>query len=203
MSYVHKFTGLKFWKVGSRKIYAVEKSILDRLVKGKRKKRQIIEIPDSSSETEETKPPSKRSKILDDLVVSVKGIRHDLNAVLALSKDTKLPPGLYAQLKDTFKCRICHSTPMSPPIIFSRCCRSILGCDVCVDRWYAGEDGRLKTCPLCRAERAFSETGRLHGLDDFLVTIRSLVGSDDNPGPSGISTAPLPPAAPDSDDEFQ
>ena len=174
------------------------------MAKGKRKKRNVIEIPDSSSDVEETRLPPKRSKQLDDLVLTVKGIRHDLNAVLALSKDTKLPPGLYAKLKDTFKCHICHSTPISPPVIFTRCCKSILGCEGCVDRWYSGEDGRSKTCPLCRAERAFNETGRLHGLDDFLVTVRSLVGSDDTlgPGPSGTSTVPLPPPAPDSDDDF-
>ena len=68
----------------------------------------------------------------------------------------------------TFKCHICHSTPMSHPIIFTQCCKTILGCEVCVGAWFGGEEGRSKSCPLCRAERAYSETCRLHGLDDLV-----------------------------------
>ena len=108
-------------------------------------------------------------------------MQNEMKAVFTLSKGTRLPPGLYLQLRKTFKCQICHSSPIKPPVIFTRCCKNILGCDVCVDRWYGGEDGRAKTSPLCRSERGFSEIGRLHGLDEFLETTKPLMDTDDNP----------------------
>ena len=85
----------------------------------------------------------------------------------------KLPPGLYRHLSDTFKCNICYTTPMSTPIIFARCCKTVLGCETCVDRWYASGKNN-NTCPLCRSDRAYSEISRLNGLDDFLSFIRPL-----------------------------
>lgn len=86
----------------------------------------------------------------------------------------KLPPGPFKQLKDTFKCNICQSSPISPPVLFARCCKNILGCEACVDGWFGGEDERSKSCPLCRAERAYSETCLIHGLDDFFTAIQPL-----------------------------
>ena len=80
-----------------------------------------------------------------------------------LSKGMKLPPGLHRLLHDTFKCNICQSSPIRSPVMFTCCCKSILGCERCVDSWYSGEDGRSKKCPLCRSERAFTETVRIHG----------------------------------------
>lgn len=202
--------GLKFWKVGSRKVFAVILSELERLDKGKgkRKGKEIIRIEDSDSDDVPTHLAGKKLKREDELMKEVKAIRHDLGAVFTLSKEMKLPPGLFKQLVDTFKCHICHSTPMNHPVIFARCCKSILGCESCVDAWFGGENGRSKSCPLCRAERAYSETCRLNGLDDFLTAIRPLLcdESSENPGPSASSypfRLPPSPARPDSDDDFE
>ena len=200
---------MKFWKVGSRKIFAVVESQLDQLDKGRgKRKRKELRIDDSDSEDDvSTCTAGKKSK-QDELMMEVKAIRHDLSAVLSLSKDMKLPPDLYRQLTDTFKCHICQSTPISPPVMFTRCCKSILGCEVCVDSWFGGENGRSKSCPLCRAERAYSETCRLHGLDDFLTAIQLLL-CDENSGRPESSTAlypfrvPPPPEHPNSDDDFE
>ena len=51
--------GLKFWKVGSRKIFAVLESQLNR-IKGKGRKRDVIHI--SESESDDELPPSKKGK---------------------------------------------------------------------------------------------------------------------------------------------
>ena len=53
----------------------------------------------------------------------------------------KLPPDLCKKLHNTFKCNICCSSPIKPPVIFSRCCKRLLGCQECVDRWFGGEEG--------------------------------------------------------------
>lgn len=86
--------------------------------------------------------------------------------------------GLYRQLKDTFQCHICRCTPIEPPVIFTRCCHRILGCQTCVDAWYGGEAGISRTCPMCRFERAYSETTTLRGLDDFLRAIQPLLAEE-------------------------
>ena len=46
---------------------------------------------------------------------------------------------------------------MTPPVIFARCCKIILGCQSCVDSWYRGEDVQErkhsipgKLCPLVK-----------------------------------------------------
>ena len=109
---------MKFWKVGSRRIFAVVESELDRLQKGKgkRKRREVIRIEDSDSDDNtSTYLAEKRFNQEEELVTEVKAIRRDLGAVLSLTKDMKLPPGLFKQLTDTFKWTICQSTPMTPP----------------------------------------------------------------------------------------
>ncbi len=122
---------------------------------------------------------SESRKVLSE----IKEVRKDLQSFLKLSSHmkTKLPPGLFQQLYDTFKCHICQASPMKPPIIFARCCRRIVGCQECVDSWYHGEEeGVARTCPLCRSERAYAETTILRGLDDLLLAIVPLLTDHDS-----------------------
>ena len=48
---------------------------------------------------------------------------------------------------------ICYSVPMKSPVIVAKCCRNILWCQGCVDKWYSEADQMTKLCPICRAER--------------------------------------------------
>jgi len=69
---------------------------------------------------------------------------------------------------------------MHTPVIASRCCGAIIGCSSCVDTWYSNSSNVFdQTCPHCSGERAYSNTFRLNGLDDFLNKLRD-VCSDDN-----------------------
>lgn len=105
---------------------------------------------------------------------------------------TKLPPGLLRQLNETFKCHICSNVPMKPPIIFARCCKRILGCQVCVDRWFRGDDEESTThaCPLCHGERAYAETSIIKGMDDFLLAIAPMLLEENNEGGSSEDDFP-------------
>ena len=194
-------------------------SQLNRVIKGKGRKQHRDVIHISESESDDELPPSKKVKHaqLDELNLEIRGIRKDISTVLTLSKGMKLPPGLHTLLHDTFKCNICHSSPIHPPVIFTRCCKSILGCERCVDSWYSGEDGRSKKCPLCRSERAFTETIHIHGLDDFLNGIAPLIANESVPSSSVTASAPNVsnasgnpsrhifhvPSPNDSDDDFE
>ena len=89
----------------------------------------------------------------------------------------QIPLALKRSLQENFKCRICHSLPMKPPVMISRCCRNLLGCESCCCNWYSGPEATSKRCPLCRAERGLTETMRLIGLDDFLEILQGLFNS--------------------------
>ena len=45
----------------------------------------------------------------------------------------------------------------------SKCCKSILGCERCVNGWFEGPEALLKTCPACNTECGYSETLMLKG----------------------------------------
>ena len=47
-----------------------------------------------------------------------------------------------------------------------------------MDRWFGGEEGVTRSCPLCCSERAYADTCIVKGLDELLMTIAPLVGRD-------------------------
>ena len=67
--------------------------------------------------------------------------------------------------------------PIKPPVIFGRCCKRLLGCQESVDRWFGGEDGVKRSCPLCSGERAYADTCILKGLHDPLMSIAPLMSN--------------------------
>jgi len=89
---------------------------------------------------------------------------------------TELPVGLKNSINITLKCCICRTSPIKPPLIIAKCCKSILGCEECINELYRGEEGVNKPCPLCRAERAFTETMRLYGVEGLLHSIGEVIG---------------------------
>ena len=98
-----------------------------------------------------------------------------LNVERVLSVPSKgIPVGLRLLFRDTFTCPICHGI-MAPPVIFGKCCRSILRCEACMNEWFSGEDAMTKSCPRCGTERGYAETVHQCGLDEFLTGIRTMV----------------------------
>ena len=176
------YVGLKFWKVGSRKLYAVKESKIKE-TKKRSSTTNTINISSSDSESDIV-PLVKRKRIsLDSIKLQtiqddIKEIREELSKVFLLTSAMQVPIALRRLLYDTFRCGICRSTPMKPPIIFARCCKSIIGCQSCVDTWYRGEEGQQHTCPNCRESRAYVETCKINGLDDFLTAIAPVLEVD-------------------------
>lgn len=39
----------------------------------------------------------------------------------------------------------------------------------------------MKSCPLCRGERAYAETSKILGLDELLVSVRELLHTPEPP----------------------
>ena len=46
---------------------------------------------------------------------------------------------------DAFTCKICKDSPIEPPIILYKCCKTIIGCESCINFWYSGEAGEDAT----------------------------------------------------------
>lgn len=149
-------------------------------------KSSFIDISDSSDDDlVDRDEPSKKKRRYDDKMLQrlsdeVTSIRDFVADMMSLTADTNLPIGLRRVLRDTFKCQICHIVPVRPPVIVTKCCRNILGCQSCVDTWYSGSEAMTRTCPMCRAERGCNETMVLRGLTDFMESIRKIYANEDN-----------------------
>ena len=148
--------GLSFWKSPRRKIYPVQP-------------------PDDENSSDEDYVPLSRKKRKEDtdflqIMSSIKADVEDIKS-MTMDANTQLPMGLQNEICGAFKCTICHIVPIRPPVIIAKCCKSIIGCEECINSWYGGEDGLTKTCPLCRADRGFTETMRLNGIEGFIKAV--------------------------------
>lgn len=173
---------MKFWKVGSRKIYAVKSSEM----KMKRK------FPADTSSSSDSDVP--RSKVIKsgqppyvEMQKNLKEINNKVSALFEINRTLQIPLGMRKVLIENFKCVMCHNI-IRPPVIFTRCCKYMLGCERCVHTWYKGDDSLSKTCPRCRADRGYADTCRVNGLDDFLIGISKLLDDDS----TATSTEPSP-----------
>ncbi len=155
------------------------------LVKDNVSKRSNVIIYSSSSDDEFFMATQKKRKLschdsaagsssLKDIANSVFEVKESLHKLFKVSDQMHIPIAIRSTLNDTFKCVICQESPMKPPVIFAKCCKSILGCQSCVDTWYQGEEMQTRTCPKCRGDRAYVETCKLNGLDEFLEAISAL-----------------------------
>ena len=172
-TFLKKCIGLKFWKASARKFYVVPEEDLQQVIqpseeRAAKRPRMTLESAVAS--------PSTTPSALEQLRLDVATIKDNTNMMLTLTRDLKIPLSLKLLLNESFQCHICRHC-MKPPIILSKCCKNIIGCEECVNRWYSGPDALTKYCPRCRCERGYNETMRVLGLDDLLTGVRSL--SDD------------------------
>ena len=155
--------GLKFWKIPSRKVFAVHRDSL----RGKSRSRP----PDVNASSEGS---------VEKRLCNIEKSLQQLHASLWFQRPKDTPPDPIKELLSTcFRCTICHLMPIKPPVIAAKCCGMILGCRLCVDTWYSGEDGVNKPCPLCKKDRGFCDTFILRGLDDFLHVMKNTLEEDD------------------------
>ena len=143
-------------------------------------KRSAIILDDSDEDVEEG--PKKRSRIQSDTFEEIKEDIAEIASVVReikeLDKTNSVPLALKQLIIDAFKCKMCLQAPMAAPPIFSRCCKTLLGCEMCVNSWYTGDDALTKKCPVCRAEQGYSDTMVLRGLDEFLVGVAKVLLPD-------------------------
>ena len=179
------FVGVLFWKHPRRKLYAVTQKDLKE-IRRRRSSSNYIDTSDDESDvggggmSGSTRKKAKLDNTLEAIGQDVSVIRETITEMMTLTADCSMPLGLKRVVNDTFKCCICHVIPVKPPIIVTKCCKNMLGCQECVNTWYSGPDAMLKTCPICRAERGCNETMVLRGLTEFLESIRKIYENNEN-----------------------
>ena len=60
-----------------------------------------------------------------------------------------------------------------------KCCETLIGCEGCVNSRYSGPEALTKCCPSCCAERGYSETMLLTGLDNILGEVRAVLQAEE------------------------
>ena len=123
--------GVLFWKHPRRKLYAV---VQKELHHGGKRSFCTIDVSDDESDTASSmsiltrNKKSKINKMVETIGDDVSVIRETVTDMMTLTANCNLPLGLKRIVRDTFKCYICHSVPVKPPIIVTKCCKNMLGC---------------------------------------------------------------------------
>jgi len=132
------YVGLTFWKSPRRKLYAVAYDDIRGLMSCPSRSFPLtpsreLHQTDSSDEDEDLLPPKEKKRRNEKMLQSIKdelvSLKDTVVDVMSLTPESFLPLGLRRVIRDTFKCQICQSTA-NPPIIVTKCCKNILGCQV-------------------------------------------------------------------------
>ena len=85
----------------------------------------------------------------DDICTEISLMKRDLNelkesiakiqkknvlGIVSVNAKMNIPIGIWQTLTDAFMCKICHQIPMKPPLIFTECCKAVVGCEECVNK---------------------------------------------------------------------
>ena len=174
-SLVCSLIGFTFWRSPARKFYVVDSQQL----RGKAHRPTPVTTASNSQEDEQT------------VVGTVNALRRDIQALQACmwGMSANFLSALKQSLMDCLKCKICQSSPFTLPIILAKCCSNILGCQTCMDAWFSGPEALTKVCPICKCDRGYANTLRLHGIDELLDTSKLLDNAEEWRGPVASTKA--------------
>ena len=91
----------------------------------------VLSDSDDDFETQPTQPCSKKHKIAQsDVEKTVMNelleVKATMTEMMTLQKTTRIPLSLLKIMRDTFQCSICHIVPVKPPVIITKCCKTVL-----------------------------------------------------------------------------
>ncbi|XP_067303709.1 uncharacterized protein [Pseudorasbora parva] len=97
----------------------------------------------------------------------LKNVSRLIQEIVSGTQGAAQRPNLATILKETFMCLICRGVMERP--VFTSCCRSVLGCKVCIDQWMENS----RQCPKCRSEGVVIT--EVAGLSNVLEVTNSFV----------------------------
>lgn len=161
-------TGLSFWRAPKRHFYA----IVDTNMVTMGTKRAAVDEGASESKKlkiDNTDLLSSMKKGMDEIkeciADKISETQKTMQEILGVTEKMTIPTGLQRSLMDCFMCKICRNFPMKPPLIFTKCCKAIIGCEACVNQWYSGDEALTK---VCRNTRGYNETSSILRFDNFI-----------------------------------
>ena len=113
--------------MNSRKFYAVPED--DGSSEQKKHAKKLIDLTESAS--------CICDKVLTELKLELEEVNGKIKQIFTLTKDSPVPIAYKKLLKDAFKCKIYHVGPLAPPVIVTKCYKTLIGCQECVNTWYA------------------------------------------------------------------
>ena len=163
--------GVKFWKTPSRKIFAVNKREL-------RGQTMFVQSTMMNSQ-DSTGIITQSSPELQEVLEEVKGMKKALKACNLLfgliAEQSQQPSRQGRRMHSDAKYVKPH--PACRPSFLLDVVPTSLAVNPVSTRWFAGANGLSKSCPICRQERGYAQTARLHGLDEFIEEVRKLVSA--------------------------
>ena len=155
------FSELGFWRVGSRKFFA---------------------IPETEYRKDETPPSAKKKRksctstlqsdsafieeAVESLVEEVREVKEEIGKIRELAFRHKFSLSFIQSLEEAFRCSICHVTPAKLPLIACQACSTLLGCESWTNTQYGNEFD--KKCPKCNTPRGLSKTFILKGFGNLV-----------------------------------
>lgn len=121
---------------------------------------------DAGSSAPPTKKPRNKGK--ERVSVGDKNVDPEGKMAIVISKleGIKRKISVFDELRKGFECCICKGCCKAPTV--SPCCKRIVGCNSCVQRWLANEP----TCPLCRMRGKISQRFALKGFEELTSFFR-------------------------------
>ncbi|KAI7799913.1 hypothetical protein IRJ41_018689, partial [Triplophysa rosa] len=146
--------GSLYWKQNARKIFAVSEEEFQRFQQGCKRKRSRYFVLAAQG--------------LQDVTTVMK----ELSDIASSNRRTTLVmnDSQAQQLRAAFSCLVCKG-PLQQPM-YAVCCRSIVGCRVCVLQWRETSTQCLK----CREEN--NNVYEVNGLSDALLVMRDIISVD-------------------------
>ena len=155
------FSELGFWRVGSRKFFA---------------------IPETEYRKDETPPSAKKKRksctstlqsdsafieeAVESLEEEVREVKENIGKIRELAFRHKFSLSFIQLFEEAFRCSICDVTPTKLPLLACQACSTLLGCESCTNTWYGNRFN--KKCPKCNTPRRLSKTFILKGFDNLI-----------------------------------
>ncbi|XP_057208894.1 uncharacterized protein LOC130565819 [Triplophysa rosa] len=160
--------GSLYWKQNARKVFAISEQDFTEFQGTKRKR-------SSSQKDDETSGLQDVYEKIEEVVLASQGLQQVISSIKELSELSSqtsaktLTDVQMQKIKAAFTCIVCKG-PIDQPV-FATCCRSLIGCKLCVDQWMA----TASQCLKCRGEDLSNNVFLAVGLSEVLLALSDII----------------------------
>ncbi|XP_057215236.1 uncharacterized protein LOC130569548 [Triplophysa rosa] len=162
------YPGSLYWKQNARKVFVISEQDFPEFQGTKRKR-------SSSRKDDETSGLQDVYEKIEEVVLASQGLQQVISSIKELSELSSqtsaktLTDVQMQKIKAAFTCIVCKG-PIDQPV-FATCCRSLIGCKLCVDQWMA----TASQCLKCRGEDLSNNVFLAVGLSEVLLALSDII----------------------------